>query len=260
MNFNIHNYPGSKGGNGTFQNIINHIPPHDTYLEPFFGSGAIFFNKKLSMLSLVGDTNQDVIKQHIFSDAFNEFYDWSNGNPNSFSFMKNSNIVTLLSQDYKETIEMSTDSPNRFIYLDPPYLKSTRKSEANIYTHEWTESDHIDFLDYVNKINCPVMISCYDNFIYELYLDGWNKFTFTSMTRNGPALETIYMNYPKPTELHDYRYVGKNMTDRQRIQRKVNRHIKKLYNLPALERNKLLNEIKYHFDLCGTMMISKDKS
>lgn len=240
MKLDINNYPGSKYASGSFQQIINLIPPHDTYIEPFFGSGAIFFKKKLAMLSLVSDTNHDVIKQHIFSDAFNEFYDWSNGNPNSFSFMKNNNIVTLISQDYKETIEMSMYSPNRFIYLDPPYLKSTRKSDADIYAQEWTESDHISFLEYVKTLDCNVMISCYDSFLYEIELDGWNKHSYKVMTRKGEATETLYFNYKVPMLLHDYEYIGADFTERQRINRKVTRQLKRLQEMHPLERNKLI--------------------
>jgi site-specific DNA-adenine methylase len=34
-------YPGGKNSDGTYQFIINHIPPHETYIEGFLGSGAI---------------------------------------------------------------------------------------------------------------------------------------------------------------------------------------------------------------------------
>lgn len=36
-------YPGSKWNIADW--IISHMSAHTTYLEPFFGSGAIFFNK-----------------------------------------------------------------------------------------------------------------------------------------------------------------------------------------------------------------------
>ena len=35
-------YPGGKNGAGVFQSIINQMPPHDRYIEPFLGSGAVF--------------------------------------------------------------------------------------------------------------------------------------------------------------------------------------------------------------------------
>lgn len=41
-------YPGSKFR--IAKQIISYFPEHRTYLEPFFGSGAILFNKDRSPL------------------------------------------------------------------------------------------------------------------------------------------------------------------------------------------------------------------
>jgi DNA adenine methylase len=41
--------------------IIKHIPPHAVYLEPFFGSGAVLFNKQPSGLETINDIDGDVI-------------------------------------------------------------------------------------------------------------------------------------------------------------------------------------------------------
>ena len=40
--------------------IIDHMPPHKTYLEPFFGSGAVLFNKERSTLETVNDLDGEV--------------------------------------------------------------------------------------------------------------------------------------------------------------------------------------------------------
>ena len=40
-------YPGGKNGAGIYQRIINHMPPHKTYIEAFLGSGAVLRNKRL---------------------------------------------------------------------------------------------------------------------------------------------------------------------------------------------------------------------
>ena len=37
------NYPGAKWGMA--KEIVSLMPPHRSYLEPFFGSGAVLFNK-----------------------------------------------------------------------------------------------------------------------------------------------------------------------------------------------------------------------
>jgi len=40
--------------------IIDNIPSHSVYLEPFFGSGAVFFNKSKSEIETINDINNDV--------------------------------------------------------------------------------------------------------------------------------------------------------------------------------------------------------
>ncbi|QYR24305.1 DNA adenine methylase [Paenibacillus sp. sptzw28] len=55
----ILHYPGSKWSMAQW--IISHMPPHTTYLEPFFGSGAILFSKQRSQLETVNDIDGEVV-------------------------------------------------------------------------------------------------------------------------------------------------------------------------------------------------------
>ena len=52
-------YPGSKWGLARW--IIQFFPPHHSYLEPFFGSGAVLFNKPRSDIETVNDLDANVI-------------------------------------------------------------------------------------------------------------------------------------------------------------------------------------------------------
>lgn len=52
-------YPGSKWRIANW--ILAHMPAHDSYLEPFFGSGAIFFTKKPCRLETINDSYGDVV-------------------------------------------------------------------------------------------------------------------------------------------------------------------------------------------------------
>lgn len=248
MKLDINNYPGAKNGSGTYQNIINRIPPHDTYIEPFVGSGAIFKNKRLSEFSFISDKNKDVIDQLVMSDFFNDYEYWSHSIQNKYSFKNGDKMVYADVLDYRQILDMTRLYKKRFIYLDPPYLKSSRKSQVDIYEFEWTEYDHYNFLDFVKTLGCNVMISCYDNFLYEVELSDWNKYSFTSMTRSGPATETIYMNYESPTKLHDYSFLGDDFTERQRILRKTQRLLNRFENLSILERNKLIFELNNKYE------------
>lgn len=51
-------YPGAK--NRLAEWIVSFIPYHQVYLEPFFGSGAVFFNKPASKIETINDIDNNV--------------------------------------------------------------------------------------------------------------------------------------------------------------------------------------------------------
>lgn len=53
------NYPGAKWGMAA--EIVSLMPPHRSYLEPFFGSGAVLFNKPPSAIETVNDIDGDIV-------------------------------------------------------------------------------------------------------------------------------------------------------------------------------------------------------
>lgn len=45
--------------------------------------------------------------------------------------------------------------------------------------------------------------------------------TYATQTRSGAtAQKRVWMNYPEPLELHDYKFLGRNFRERERIKRK----------------------------------------
>lgn len=52
-------YPGGKWRISDW--IISHFPEHKVYLEPFFGSGAVFFKKEPSYIETLNDINGDIV-------------------------------------------------------------------------------------------------------------------------------------------------------------------------------------------------------
>lgn len=55
----ILNYPGAKWG--LAEEIVSLMPRHRSYLEPFFGSGAVLFNKPPSAIETVNDIDGDIV-------------------------------------------------------------------------------------------------------------------------------------------------------------------------------------------------------
>lgn len=52
-------YPGSKWS--IAKKICSLLPPHKSYLEPYFGSGAVFFKKPRSPIETVNDLDGDIV-------------------------------------------------------------------------------------------------------------------------------------------------------------------------------------------------------
>jgi hypothetical protein len=81
--------------------------------------------------------------------------------------------------------------------------------------------------------------------MYAKALKGWNSIRYQAMTRGGSqATEWVWFNFPPPVALHDYRYLGKNFRERERIKRKKARWTARLERMPVLERQSLLAAIE----------------
>lgn len=235
-------YPGGKGADGVYQTIINQLPSHDVFVSGFLGNCAIMRYKSPASVNIGVDADQTVI----------EAWEILNNSPlaPASSVLHPANQLDLLCADFFEWSEKNLKAwnfPDCLLYLDPPYLKQSRKSPADIYTFEMTVRDHERLLALALSVKAMVAISCYDNALYADYLKKWRKIKFVGKSRAGAVEETLYMNYPEPAKLHDYRYAGSNFTDRQRIKRKVERHIEKLKRLPEQERNAILHEMALSF-------------
>lgn len=201
-------YPGGKNGSGSYQQIISEIPVHTQYIEPFFGSGAVFWNKAPALVSVLCDIDPSVFV----------------GLERSLSgygvvHVECGNAVAMLDRMFQSSML----DPGTFIYLDPPYLFSTRRSGDNgIYKNEFgTEEDHIKLLELVVSIGsgCNIAISGYWSELYNSMLESWRVKSWNVRTRKGCAVEYLWMNYSTPALLHDPRYVGSNFTERQRLRR-----------------------------------------
>lgn len=221
-------YPGGKGN--CYQRIINLIPPHETYIEPFVGGGAVFRNKKPAPGNIVIDSDAaaiDNLRSHIAN------YD----DRARFTALVCDALKWLQSYDF---------SGKEFVYADPPYLMSTRRQHRHIYRYELASIEqHEKLLDILVSLPCKVMISGYWSELYAARLVTWHTETFMAVTRGGSmAQEWLWMNYQQPTRLHDYRYLGDDFRERERIKRKANRWAKNFKKLPILERRAIMAQLE----------------
>jgi DNA adenine methylase len=240
----IKTYYGGKSGSGVYQAIINQIPYHKVYLELFLGAGSIMRHKKPAEILNIGcELDPELV--NIWEIVFKPL-------PN-FTILSKSGLEALHEAYFSlermiydkvfNKIQLNFLPYEVFVYADPPYLLTSRKCQRTKYRFEFTEQDHITLLAKANQTPFNMAISCYPNDLYETYLKGWRKIEFKSQTRRGSATEVLYMNYPKPDRLHDYSYLGNDFRQRERIRKKLNRHVEGLKRLPIYERMAIIEAI-----------------
>ena len=118
--------------------------------------------------------------------------------------------------------------PEWLIYCDPPYLRETRSSRRRLYRCELESADHVRFLDACRRLPARVMVSGYHCELYDLALSSWRVVEYSAMTRGGKRTEVLWCNFREPTELHDYRYYGRDYRERERVGRKRARWLRRL--------------------------------
>lgn len=254
-------YPGAK--NRIAEWICNHIPEHKVYVEPYFGSGAVFFNKTPARIETINDLDGEVVnyfrvlrekpeelahmlmlttygrEEYYNSCIFNENdsdverarkfavrcwqgFGSSNAYRNGFRSsqrgtsphttkewrglperliqaserLRNAQIENLPALE----ILKRYDTKDVFAYIDPPYLQGTRK--GYLYKHEMSNQEHIQLLETIKQHPGKIIISGYDNEIYNSILEGWNKEQKETQAEAGiKRVETIWMNYQKEEQL-----------------------------------------------------------
>lgn len=258
-------YPGAK--NRIADWICSFIPKHKVYLEPFFGSGAVFFNKIPSRIETINDLDGEVVNYFrvlrekpeelaallaltpFAREEYLEAFTWSEetsdverarrfavrcwqgfGSSNLYrngfrssqqgtgphttkewrglpermmaagERLKNAQIEQLPAME----LIARYHTEDVFIYADPPYLHGTRK--GYLYRHEMSDAEHEELLSALREHPGKVLISGYDNPLYNGMLYGWRKETKDTQAEGGrKRTEAIWMNYePEGPTLFDY--------------------------------------------------------
>lgn len=223
-------YPGGKNQSGTFQKLINIIPPHSIYLELFAGSAAIYNNIDTCSLSILMDIDPIVcanLSKIVRPGAIIINHD-------AISFLKCSvDLITFL-HDIGHCV---------FMYLDPPYPFSVRKSVDPIYKYEMSDPQHVELLKLISHVKFNFAISSYQNELYDSHLSGCNIIDFNNATRQGIARERVYFNYELPDKLHDYSFIGNDFRERAKFKMQRDHMVSKINRMPALLRNSILDNL-----------------
>ena len=96
--------------------------------------------------------------------------------------VSNTDAIGLMSRFNKENV---------FMYLDPPYVQSTRTSNIR-YEIDMNDEQQDVFLETCINSKAKLLISGYDNEKYNILLDnGFSKSNFTTNSR----VETLWQNY-----------------------------------------------------------------
>ena len=276
----ITTYPGGKAR--LYQWLINQIPPHTAFISTHLGNCAIMRYKRPALLNIGIDLDPAVIEMWQSRACTAGAIDIPDGaaaapEPTMMATLSKAsdaglyrhqqrctpaNLATLSEVDHIVTPDeatrynfINTDcvpwlksypfTGSEFVYSDPPYLFHTRKQKDRLYKFEYTFLQHVELLDILLTLPCPVMVSGYQSEIYDDILTGWRKETIQTVTRGGTlATEVIWMNYPQPEALHDYRYLGDDFRARERIKRKKQRWAERWRTMGRLERLAILAAIQ----------------
>ena len=89
------------------------------------------------------------------------------------------------------------DSEQTLHYVDPPYLHKTRSREnaSNQYQDEMSDWEHVCLLIHLMRLKGNVILSGYDNDIYNHILKGWTRIDRNTLADSAAArVESIWIN------------------------------------------------------------------
>lgn len=224
-------YIGNKYGYGSYQKIINEIPPHNIFICAFAGSCAVTKHKTPAPVeNIVFEISEIVIKKF-----------WAGEDKNVYDF-RNEDFIKWFALTFRAVRE------DVFIYMDPPYKIDSRSNGRLYYKNELTDSDHVQLLQLCLSIKCKVAISAYRCELYDSMLKNWRVKEWKVNTHNGIKYEALYMNYDKPKFLHQYNFLGEDRTDRQRIKRRKIKFAERFEAMNDNERYCIINYIQEYLN------------
>ncbi|MBI1937798.1 MAG: DNA adenine methylase [Ignavibacteriales bacterium] len=133
--------------------------------------------------------------------------------------------IRVENRDARELLEMFLNKPATLFYMDPPYLME----RSHHYKHDIDESFHIELLEKSNKAKCMMLISSYDNDLYNEILspkNGWTKTIIETTTADTSGKkyerkEVLWKNQQFEKAIKNNR-VPIRLTEKEKKQHKIN--------------------------------------
>lgn len=171
----VHFY-GGKNRYGLAHWILQQLPAHSTYVEPFLGSGSIL-RRKLPALRTIGLELDPTIIRWWHHDLR-----WPGA-----SILQGCGI-DWLEKNWRDIDE------DWLVYCDPPYPKATR-TRKRVYYREWDDDDHVYFLELIQELPCQVIVSTFPNDLYDWCLEDWHRQERRSYGISKWGTEVLYCNF-----------------------------------------------------------------
>lgn len=150
--------------------------------------------------------------------------------------------VEVICSDAAEFLRGFDADATTLIFCDPPYWPGARRRER-CYRYDYSEAQHAELIDVLKKINCPILLTGYDNPLYAKQLRDWRRMDYVNQTQTGPIEESVWLNYEPGEMLHDYRYLGTDFRERERLKRRRQTQIRRLLGADPRERQAVICEI-----------------
>jgi DNA adenine methylase len=108
--------------------------------------------------------------------------------------------VSLECRDALDVIA-AFDRPGCLMYVDPPYLGTTRNREQ--YANEFMDAEqHEELLEALTACESMIVLSGYDSDLYADQLTGWEAHRFVAPTMTGSKrTEVVWTNFDQPNVL-----------------------------------------------------------
>lgn len=103
-----------------------------------------------------------------------------------------------------EVIDLYGRDAGVLLYVDPPYLSSTRRSLQ--YVHEMhTEAEHAELAEALNQTTAAVVLSGYHSLVYDRLYADWERVEIPASTQqsgaNAARTEVLWMNFTPGDQL-----------------------------------------------------------